>query len=186
MNLRKSVKDTYDLDKKLFGGSGKYTNMKESMKAVTDYMKNYKDAFYMDTIDEEYDPEGNKGDYDLTRSAETLREKIDYAIEMTKTYISGKENVAVSNTVGTRPYKRLQNARKNLEVLNNMKNRFTGIDKTLEERMDTNRIEAERSEANAGPDSAMLVAKEKKIAEINSKEKERIKAAKKKGPGMGM
>lgn len=92
MNLRKSVKDTYDLDKKLFGGSGKYTNMKESMKAVTDYMKNYKDAFYMDTIDEEYDPEGNKDDYELTRSAETLREKIDYAIEMTKTYISGKEN----------------------------------------------------------------------------------------------
>ena len=92
MNLRKSVKATYDLDKKLFGGSGKYTNMKESMKAVTDYMKNYKDAFYMDTIDEEYDPEGNKGDYELTRSAETLREKIDYAIEMTKTYISGKEN----------------------------------------------------------------------------------------------
>ena len=34
--------------------------------------------------------------------------------------------------------------------------------------------------------AAMLAAKEKKIAEINSKEKERIKAAKKKGPGMGM
>ena len=67
-----------------------------------------------------------------------------------------------------------------------MKNRFADIDKTLEERMDTNRIEAERSEANAGPDAAMLTAKEKKIADINSKEKARKKELKKKAPRMGI
>ena len=186
MNLRKSVKDTYDLDKKLFGGSGKYTNMKESMKAVTDFMKGFKDAFYEDAMDDEYDPEGNKGDYGLSNKAERLREKINNAIEMTQTYISGKENDAESNTVGTRPYKRLQNARKNLEVLNNMKNRFADIDKTLEERMGINRIEAERNEANAAPDSAMITEKEKKIAEINSKENARRKAVNKKATGLGL
>ena len=171
--LKKSVTATYDLDKKFFGGSGKYDEMKESMKAVTDFMKNFKGAFYQDTIDEEYDPNGEKRDYELSAKAESLKEKIQKAIEKTEKYISGKENDAESNTEGTRPYKRLQNARKNLEVLNSLKNRFTDIDKTLEERIDTNRVESERHAANSGPDSAMLTAKEQKIAAINAKEKDR-------------
>ena len=173
LRLGKSVKDTYELDRKLFGGSGNYTDMKESMKAVKDAMAGFKGAFFEDTIDDEYDPEGNKKDLALTNKAENLKNKIKKAREMTEKYINGKADDRESNTEGTRSYKRLHNAKKNLKILKAMENRFTEIDNALAERLDTNRVEEENRQACMAADAAMLTAKEKKIDEINLKEQDR-------------